>query len=258
MPAPLFDRPLSGVLPHAPEDLPRIPAAYPPLPASGLMPDAAPSAIDWTRLCVPADDQREEPSCVGRAWAGWMEAMLRRYLGPKTIPHRMQLDARAIWIRGRDLFWGGDRNGGLHLDEGAKAAIDIGVLPAGTRLVRIDQSWGAAGEALAFTPLVQAHELGPGWHRPQRENGCIDHSLPPDGGRHGYHATLLAERTVTREGKFLALQNSWGSAWGFYGFGVMSASLWETSLIPSGLWSAILPPDWQRTHTRWKRHLIPA
>jgi hypothetical protein len=223
----------------------------------GILPGSATSE-DWGAYVIAADDQGKEPSCVGRAWAGWMEAMLRRY-GPASPldQFEMQIDAGAIWRKGREMFHGGALDGGLHLHEGGQAAIALGILPPGTELVRLHPGWMPVGEALAMTPIIQAHGIGAGWHRPDRQSGCIDHTAASDPGRYGYHATLLCERFQDERGRWLLFQNSWSAKWGYHGFGILRADAWHNSLIPSGLWTARLPDDWLN-HKGWKSFLVDA
>jgi hypothetical protein len=241
-----------GAIPYkeAPDDYRVIRPAYI-LPGSVRTPQ-------WSRYVLPADNQGDEPSCVGRAWAGWLEAMLRRHGGPDVVAklRGVQIDASAIWRQGREMFHD-DLSGGLHLHEGGEAAIKLGILPLGTEMVRVREDWHAAGEALCMTPLIQAHGLGAGWHYPSPLNGCIDHSKPTEPGRYGYHATLLLERFTDPTGKWIFFQNSWKVSWGFHGFGLLASDLWRNSLIPSGLWTASLPENWLE-HRGWETYLVPA
>lgn len=237
------------------------PSHLPPLqPLRGVMPcpdDAAPvcgaitrdSAIIpalanipfWSRYACPADDQGQEPSCVGRAWAGWAEIMLRAYVSPSAIPAGCQIDARKIWVRGREMFWGGDLNGGLYLHQGLAAAVDLGIFPPGTQPVKVEASIEAIGAALTQSPLVQAHIVSAGWYKPLAENGYIPLNDPPDIGRYGAHCTLLLERAWQRNSCFCLLENSWGRGWGWNGLGLMAFERWAESLCPNSLYSAQAP-----------------
>jgi hypothetical protein len=250
---PLPDKPLAGVIPYAADpDAPTI-------AATGILPGSAGTPLRWSDYVLPADDQGQQPSCVGRAWAGWIEAMVRRYVGKDAFPQGCQVDARSIWQRGREMFWGGSLDGGLMLDQGGQACIDLGLLPAGTRLVRVDRDWAAVGEALLATPLIQAHGIGRGWYAVSSQSGCLDHVFAPDPGRYGYHCTLCVERMMQGNQKWICLQNSWGTSWGFYGYGLMRLDLWTDSLIPSGLWTAILPPAFSvQSWSAWRGFLVHA
>lgn len=244
---------LNGVIPYAaPYGGFRVASGIGILPGSILT--AQPR---WGSFVAVADDQGREPSCVGRAWAGWMEAMLCRYAGEGTFKYsHRQIDASSIWRKGREMFHGGALSGGLHLHEGGQAAIALGILPPGTELVQLTGGWNAVGEALALTPVIQAHGVGAGWYRPDKVSGCIDHTAASDPGRYGYHATLLCER-LQDDHRWLMLQNSWGASWGYHGFGILREDVWRESLIPSGLWTARLPDDWLN-HRGWEAFLVNA
>jgi hypothetical protein len=243
--------PLAGVLPTPPEVSAGIPLLRYSIP---LLPESAP-VRGWTDDAVPSDDQRNEPSCVGRAWAGWYECMLRRYVSPAAIPAGMQLDASAIWRRGREMFWGGRMDGGLHVHQGCEAAVALGVLPPGSRVVRVTDDWGSIGVALTLSPIVQAHAVGASWYRPDRANGYVPDE-PADPTRYGYHCTLLLERLVQDGAKYLLWANSWG-AWGWHGLGLMALRPWTDALMPSSLHTAQLPDNWE-AWDGWKEHLVPA
>lgn len=244
------NHPLNGVFP-----LPDIAANRLPMVVSA--PALLPGSCDvryWSDYATPADDQGPEPSCVGRAWAGWVECMVRRYIGVRAIPPGFQIDARAIWRRGRELFWGGSLTGGLWIPQGLQAAVDIGVLPPGSTAVRIGLDWASVGASLCQTPLVQAHAVSEGWYNPSAENGCLDHAASPDAGRHGYHCTLLLDR-MTRESKFYLFANSWGTQWGWNGLGLIEVRLWARSLMNNGLFSASIPGDFS-SWRGWEKHVV--
>lgn len=209
----------------------------------------------WSNFAVPADDQGDEPSCVGRAWAGWIECMVRRYVGVHAIPPGWQIDARAIWKRGRNMFWNGDLKGGLWLNQGLAAAVDLGILPPNTIPVRIASNWDSIGAALLQTPCVQAHAVSKGWYASNKENGCLDHVPAPDAGAHGFHCTLLLERLTRESAKFYLFENSWGADWGWQGLGLMTEKLWTWSIMANGLYTASLGSDltaWRG----WEKHLV--
>lgn len=210
----------------------------------------------WSRYACPADDQGQEPSCVGRAWAGWVEIMIRAYISPTAIPFGWQIDARAIWRRGREMFWGGTLTGGLYLHQGLAAAVDLGILPPGTAPIRVDGSMESLGAALVQAPVVQANVVSAGWYDPLHENGYISHNKPPDAGKYGLHATLLLERAWQHDRCYCLLQNSWGTDWGWQGLGLMGYRSWFDSLAANSLYSA-QTPGWPRWRG-WSKHVVKA
>jgi len=187
----------------------------------------------WFSCMVPTYRQHGE-SCVGHSWANWIEGMVRRWIDPLGIPKDCQIDGQAIWAQGRKMFWNGNMQGGLYIDQGYKAAVALGWLPADSALVKVPQDWNTINKYLAASPMVQGHSLTQAWFNASPESGCIDYSAPktPKGG----HATLLIatlERQDT-EGiltRWRVLMNSWGRNRGRYGFFTMKDKTWLDTAI---------------------------
>lgn len=215
--------------------------------------DADPPVSDWIAFCQPTYSQHG-PSCVGHAWANWMEAMIRRYVPGKPLG-RMQIDGHAIWLRARERFYASNPDGGITLPQGFAAAKDLGILPLHAQLLAVPHHWPSVGWALTRTPIVQAHHVHQGWVTPSRVNGCLDHAQSPTAAD-GYHATLRAGR-IAQEGRrgYINL-NSWGAQWGWHGCFVMTVEEDAEGLMPDGLYTASMPDGWE-TDTGWQKHLIP-
>lgn len=213
---------------------------------------AAP-ATNWFEWLAPTTNQRGE-SCVGQAWANWMECMLRRYVGKAALAPGEQLDGWAIWKKGREMFWNGSLDGGLYLAQGFAAAVELGILPCAARLARVSPHAADLAAALADTPLVQGHLVHEGWYRPLPLNGCLDHAPAPTDAAGG-HATLLAGVLRQRGGLYWPFLNSWGADWGWNGLGLMSTEEWQEGWIGDGPVTAILPRGWE-THRGWREHIV--
>lgn len=206
-----------------------------PLPAKREVP-----LYSWIRDVLPAESQNG-PSCVGQAWANWLEAMLRRWARGAVPLGRWQLDGERVWRRARELFWNGDLSGGIYLSQGYAALIDLGWIPPDSKLRKIPEDWSSLGVALLEGPIVQAHQVHAGWYRPAPQNGCIDHKPEPTDAD-GYHATLLIGRSVRMEHgvttRYLEGLNSWGERWGWHGCYLMTEAEWLEGLMPGGIYTA--------------------
>jgi hypothetical protein len=202
------------------------------VPRLSALPTATPTPLYcWYRYCLPALNQKG-PSCVGQAWANWLECMVRRYVPVNrqkslvgeflgTYTSRWQIDGDRLWKQARKLFYSGDMTDGLALDEGAKALLRLGWIPGYADLVEVDPDWESIGVSLANTPLVQAHQVHQGWFEVDPHSGCINH-LPNPQKTDGYHATLMIGRAMQREIQFRVSMNSWGFEWGNKGYFVMT------------------------------------
>lgn len=211
------------------------------------IPLKAPAVKDsfaWYDYCLPAQNQNG-PSCVGQAWANWLECMLRRYVGRDRFAFGEQIDGELIWRRGRKLFWGNKMNGGLYLHQGFAAMMDLKMLPPGSMLSRVAPDWFSVSETLSKTPIVQAHHVHTGWYRPHKISGTISHTESPSEAD-GYHATLLIALGHHEGTPYRVGQNSWGKDYGRHGYFVMTEKEWFEGACPDGLFTAILPIGWER------------
>lgn len=211
---------------------------------------AALTERSWFAHVLPAINQHG-PSCCGQAWANCVEAILRGYLGAKIIPTGYQLDGYAIWKRGREKFYG-NLDGGLYLEQGFAAALDLGILPPGTKLLAFPDTPRAVSDRLRVTPLVQGHRVHTGWESPDPENGCIDHQ-PPQRRNEGGHATLRIGLLCRYNLVFYPFLNSWGD-WGWKGCGMMTSGHSEETALDNDVYAPGLPDDWQ-AYDGWKRYL---
>ncbi|MFA6271380.1 MAG: hypothetical protein WC657_09340 [Candidatus Paceibacterota bacterium] len=209
--------------------------------------------FDWFPYVRPSINQQGE-SCVGWSFAHWFTGMQIRYGDPEPFDDGWYLDGQAVWIRGREMFWGGDMKGGLYLPQGFRAAASLGIIPNDSRIMRVAPDWDSVGLALRDTPILQGHAIHEGWFRANTVNGCIDHA-PLASGSNGYHATLRVARLIQEADKrFFVLQNSWGAGWAFAGYGVMSESEDKEGLMQPGLYTARMGPGWI-TSQEWRKYL---
>ena len=171
----------------------------------------------WTQWVVPPRLQ-QGGSCVGNAWANWMELMIRRYVGRDAIPIGKRIDGEKIYQTGRDLYYKGKTGEGLMLMEGFYAMQYLGIIPKDAKLVSVKGGAADIGQALLKTPLVQGNLVDAGWDNPSLENGCLDHRPKKFNGG---HATVRIGLIVQNGTVFYLSQNSWGE-WGWHGLFIMN------------------------------------
>lgn len=212
--------------------------------------DPVTSARDWYREAVPTYSQKF-PSCVGHSTANWVEMMLRAEAGDGILAKGQQIDGDAIWRRGREMFNGGDMDGGLLMHQGFLAAVDLGILPEGSAPVALEATPAAVARQLLATPVLQGTCVHRGWEDPNPENGQIPFLLPdPFAG----HATCIVSVTSQAGDSFLAFQNSWGATWGRYGFGLLRADQWAQCLLDAPVTCQL---TWKLSeHEGWRKYVI--
>jgi len=231
----------------------RIPPA-PRSPAARNASAASPRLPVWFEYCVPTYEQ-DGASCVGHAWANWLELAVRRYQSREALLYGEQIDGARIWRRGRELFWRGDLSDGLYVHQGFHAMLDLGLLPPAARLRQVAPDWASVCAAMAAAPLVQAHRVHQGWQAPNRINGCLDHRYYPAADA-GCHCTLRVGCLVQRERRFYASLNSWGPGWGWNGLFVMDEAEDAEGLLPESLYTVDLPAGWARHWIGWRRAIV--
>lgn len=184
--------------------------------------------------------------------------MLRRYVGRDVLAPGEQLDGDAIWRKGRQLYWA-DEDGnvsydhGLLLDQGFKAAIELGILPPETRVKRCIGGWARIADQLTHAPLVQAHNVHRGWFKADPSNGQIDEGYEALDGEGG-HATMLVE-LLEQGGTYYALsQNSWGESYGYGGYYLMSTEHWVEIQLDDPMFAS-LPSGWE-AWDGWRKYVI--
>ena len=218
---------------------------------SALSEDAKPFA--WYPWALPTINQ-VGPSCVGQAWANWLELMLRRYVSRTIFAPGEQIDGHAVWVRGRELFYSGRLTGGMQLPQGFAAMMDLGILPPESLLVAVNKNWNSVCRQLAISPMVQGHHIHPGWFRADRVSGLIDHE-PIPAQADGYHATLLMGTGMHGDRRFRVGQNSWGCDFANNGYFVMTDEEWFEGVMADGPYTVQLPEGWEKWQG-WKEHVV--
>lgn len=195
----------------------------------------------WTRHAIPTYSQTY-PACVGHATANWIEMMLRKHVGRDVFKKGQQIDGDAIWRKGRQMFYPREKveAGGLLMDHGFRAAIELGILPPDSGVVCVRLDVGMISRMLRTEPVLQGTAVHRGWETPDPKNGQIPFKLPdPQAG----HATVIVGVLEQDGDSYILFQNSWGAQWGMGGFGLMRADQWEQCLL-GPVCVCKLPDDW--------------
>jgi hypothetical protein len=202
--------------------------------------------------CIPTYNQNG-PSCVGQGWANWLECMIRKNVSLTAFAKGEQIGGELIWREGRRMFYKNDLSSGLLLNEGFDAMKNLGLIPPGSELVYVPNTWSAIGEALKTTPLVQGHHVHAGWARPSKVNGQIDEQPRPTNAD-GYHCTLCIGRLRQKSIGFKLNFNSW-LPWGWNGVFVMTLAEDAEGIMAGGLFTAKLSQPLS-TWQGWKKGII--
>jgi len=195
----------------------------------------------WLDRVQPVEQQLWG-SCVAYATACVIEIEYNAF-GRGLRPDQ-QVDAMAIYRRARQMFWPREEwnAGGLYLDQGFWAAIDLEILPDGTEICEVNDGFEELGEVLMAHPLVQGHVVTPEWFSPDPEDGELP--MLAEGykaGEYGLHATALVGTQVQGKYEGLIGQNSWGRRWGMGGYFLMAKEDWAKTLLGDGPYWMVVP-----------------
>jgi hypothetical protein len=206
----------------------------------------------WTRWSIPTYSQ-VYPSCVGHATANWVEMMLRKAHGRDILKPGQQIDGDAIWRMARKMFYPSQKveAGGLLMDHGFRAAIELGLLPPDSGVMQVRMGVGFLSRMLREEPVLQGTAVHKGWENPDPKNGQIPFNLPDP---HAGHATCIVGVLEQKGEPYILFQNSWGREWGMGGYGLMRSDQWEQSLL-GPLAVCKLPDNWKKW-AGWKDFVI--
>ncbi len=208
----------------------------------------------WHEWMIPTWSQRYS-DCAAHATVNAIEGLYRRALGRKSIPAGKQIDPVPVYKRARADHFPGERwdAGGLLLEHGYLAAVDLGYLPPGSKPGLVDLPLGALCHVLLNQPVLQGTATHGGWARPNPDNGQIPIRgwVPnPAAG----HATVITAVLEQRGEFYIQFLNSHGATWGYYGYGLMRVDQWEQARM-GPLCIITLPDGWE--HWRgWRDFLI--
>lgn len=208
-------------------------------------------SLSWHKNLTVADNQ-QEGSCIGRGFAARLEMDILAVLGESW-----QLDAYAVWERGRQMYYRGDLNGGLSLMQGLNAILDLGIINGDS------SSWQgiplyaqAIHRALQQAALIQAHTAHDGWDpdRLDPDNGAVDESEAFTYGSNG-HCTLGIGWNWHNGVPLIPSFNSWDYGYGQHGVFCMTWQHWLATALDNPI-LLLVDPDWWRTSKVWRKFII--
>lgn len=208
--------------------------------------------ISWHQHLSVSDEQHEG-SCVGRGYANRLEMAIHQ-----ATEEKVQLDAYAIWKRGRELFHKGTLNGGLAVRQGLDACYDLGIIgQSAAEAEGVPLYAEAIHGALMKAPLIQGHTAHDGW-APENlnpENGAIDESQPYTWGTNG-HCTVTIAWSPHGGRQMIGSANSWGTDYGPLG-GVffMTIEHWLATALDNPI-MLLIDPDWWTKSKVWRKYVI--
>lgn len=190
-------------------------------------------------------------TCVADATTGVIEAEYFRRTG-----RVVQLNYGKLYFAARKRLYGdSDENAGLCLPDAAIIAVETGLLPSDTQLLRVPLQLGSILDALEQSPLITAHGVDDGW-LPQCLDpitGQVDETF--DRGVFALlplnaHATLCCGSNAHNGADLFVHRNSWG-ALGLGGSGLfcMSTAYSLRTMLDKPLRLAFGP--------KWADHEIP-
>ena len=233
----------------------RISGNHPLTPVLREQAEDLPPDLGWYKYAVPTTRQTAY-TCVGDAWANWLEMMIRRYIGD-VIPQGMQIDGTAIWTESRNHDYNGNMAGGLYLEQGFYAAQRLGILPPDATLETLAPDREDICAALLTTPIVQGQIVAPGMLETNPENGGVDESKPPAPSAYAAgHATVLMANAVQNGRMFYTAQGTWGQQYGYKGYFTMSERFWQLCYPGDLLMTANMPCGWTQ-YQGWIKYLVP-
>lgn len=242
------ERPFGGL--HLPSKRPEV------KPLLGSTPDRSfPSpTFNWSEYALTADDQGRMNTCETRSAMGYLEMHHRRYLGRDCIPKGMQLWDEEVYWTARRMFFpdSPDVDAGLYLGNSFHAMIEMGILPPGTKVRKIELNAYAIAEQLQKTPIVQGHIFHKGWFHlsPQGQIGENYEHHPSMGG----HATVGMQRLEKDSTQYILSQNSHSEEKGFHGYVLMTEEEYAETVMDNPV-VIDLPKGWE-DHRGWEKLII--
>ena len=170
----------------------------------------APRKLDFRDMCVQTSNQEPSPHCAGYSTAGYIEVQNWR-----TLHYPAQVDGDAIYYEAKKID--GDPNNGTTLEAAVQGAMNLGFV-SGVPEYIANERIKVQFAIHEFCACIGAFEITDEWNNVGKD-GIIpnfgDSSKPLAG-----HGILICGY----DDKGIYVQNSWGSAWGLYGFGFLG---WE-------------------------------
>ncbi|HMO51903.1 MAG TPA: C1 family peptidase [Kiritimatiellia bacterium] len=162
----------------------------------------------WIPRCIVGDDQGQDGACVIFSLASWSEIITGRAISNSTC---QQVYRQALAALGRPL------GSGMSFQDGFRLAPRAW-FPGRTKIVRANL------DNIGEQPLLGGYNVTPAFDKTNAA-GCLNHRAA--GNSRGAHAVVIVARGTLpgKTGRWVWIENSWGTRWGWKGLGVMNETL---------------------------------
>jgi hypothetical protein len=180
-----------------------------------------PATVDLRPQLLPSNHQGETPLCAAFAVAGWLEYLRWKYFGEVN-----QIDPEPIYKTAKSLD-GYPQVEGTTLEAAIAAAEKLGYFK--------DFQYGSIRKIRATDAPQALHRYGivlcglnitENWTR-------VDNTgwLKPGGAILGGHAVLLCAYSLRHNPPWYAVQNSWGTDYGWHGFVRLTPDIFHSQFL---------------------------
>lgn len=200
--------------------------------------------FSWVEWAIPAESQHG-PSCVGHGIANFKELMLRRYCGRQVLGEWEQINGDKVHARACEMFYNGDRSNGVYIDEGFRAALDMGIFAPGSELRKVPRSEAMQSGQFLLTPFIDGRDI----------SGWSNHGTSPDNGQvyegmsfnfTAGHCTVDVSRLEQDGRNFWQDLNSWGPRFGWHGMFIMSEKYDGWTGLEDFKYYVVEPEGWEQ------------
>ena len=192
--------------------------------------------VKWFTATIPTNSQEQTPACESYSTSNVIEMLARYYGADDAIPVGYQIDPTPLFTYARHkVAPTEDINAdGLPLGASLQCAVEMGILPPSTEVIKIGMDIGEIHAQLLTAPLVMGVMVTQQWSNPNPANGYINNNGLSDTGEGGHAIALMGVRSQMHTddyGKdiqvwYLNFQNSWviddKTQWGWNGYGMIS------------------------------------
>jgi len=179
----------------------------------------APRKIDSRDMLLTSSNQGQTPHCVGYSTAGYCE-----FIHWKIQHYPEQIDGDAIYAEAKKLD-GSPNINGTWPKFGVEAAINLNLIKGKGKYIpstRKDIQFALHQYGVCIAGLMITTE----WNQVEKKTGMII-DLGNQAVKRGGHAILLCGY----DDQGVYIQNSWGTEWGLYGFGMLRWSQFDKQFM---------------------------
>ena len=218
----------------------------------------------WFTATIPTNSQEQTPACESYSTTNVIEMLARYYGADDAIPVGYQIDPTPLFAYARHKTAPNEdvNADGLPLGTSLTCAVEMGILPPSTEVIKIGMDIGELHSQLLVAPMVIGVMVSQQWATPNTENGYIKPNEGLDLGSGGHAVAFMGVRSQMHEdayGKdiqvwYLNFQNSWvledGTPWGWNGYGMLSQGNFNYNALGNPFSVKITDP-WISTFKEW-------